>query len=139
LSPFASVLMTFEWKGQQVAKDMKKIKTFRDFEFDYFPSILGAHFQSGLKIPFLIIRVFLWQWMKKCSSSSITYRWHCLRPSSIYRFSLTFWYLGANTANIESIPGPIQKQPVSNTILLPFWYLQYFPGSLTNYMLIYIG
>jgi hypothetical protein len=26
--------------------------------------------------------------------------------------------LGANTANLESIPGPIQKQPVSNTIIL---------------------
>jgi hypothetical protein len=25
--------------------------------------------------------------------------------------------LGANTANLESIPGPIQKQPVSNTLL----------------------
>ena len=25
--------------------------------------------------------------------------------------------LGANTAHLESIPGPIQKQPVSNTIL----------------------
>ena len=37
---------------------MMKIKTFRDFEFDYFPSILGTHFQSGLKIPFLIIRFF---------------------------------------------------------------------------------
>jgi hypothetical protein len=37
---------------------MKKIKAFRDFEFDYFPSILGIHFQSGLKILFLIIRVF---------------------------------------------------------------------------------
>jgi hypothetical protein len=26
--------------------------------------------------------------------------------------------LGANTANRESIPGPIQKQPVSNTIIV---------------------
>ena len=25
--------------------------------------------------------------------------------------------LGANTAYLESIPGPIQKQPVSNTLL----------------------
>ena len=30
----------------------------RDFEYDYFPSILGTNFQSGLKIPFLIIRFF---------------------------------------------------------------------------------
>jgi hypothetical protein len=28
----------------------------RDFEYDYFPSILCINFQSGLKIPFLIIR-----------------------------------------------------------------------------------
>ena len=26
--------------------------------------------------------------------------------------------IGANTANLESIPGPIQKHPVSNTIVL---------------------
>jgi hypothetical protein len=26
--------------------------------------------------------------------------------------------IGPNTANLESIPGPIQKQPVSNTIIL---------------------
>ena len=138
MSPLSSVLMTFEWNGQQVALDMKKIKAFRDFEFDYFPSILGTHFQSGLNIPFSIIR-FSWQRKKKCSSSSITFMWYCLRPSSIYRLSLTLWYLGANTANLESILGPIQKQPVSNTILLPFWYLQSFSGSLTNYMLIYSG
>ena len=25
--------------------------------------------------------------------------------------------LGANTANLESIPGPIQKQPVRNTMI----------------------
>jgi hypothetical protein len=30
----------------------------RDFEYDYFPLILGTNFQSGLKIPFLIIRFF---------------------------------------------------------------------------------
>ena len=30
--------------------------------------------------------------------------------------------LGANTANLESIPGPIQKQPVSNTILIIWIY-----------------
>ena len=30
----------------------------RDFEYDYFPSILCINFQSGLKIPFLIIRFF---------------------------------------------------------------------------------
>jgi hypothetical protein len=33
-----------------------KKKKNRDFEYDYFPSILGTNFQSGLKIPFLIIR-----------------------------------------------------------------------------------
>ena len=38
---------------------MKKIKKNRDFEYDYFPLILGTNFQSGLKIPFLIIRFFL--------------------------------------------------------------------------------
>ena len=30
--------------------------------------------------------------------------------------------LGANTANLESIPGPIEKQPVSNTILFRIYY-----------------
>ena len=30
----------------------------RDFEYAYFPSILGINFQSGLKIPFLVIRFF---------------------------------------------------------------------------------
>jgi hypothetical protein len=30
---------------------------------------------------------------------------------------------GANTANLESIPGPIQKQPVSNTMLLLMFLL----------------
>jgi hypothetical protein len=33
---------------------MKKINK----NSDYFPSILGTNFQSGLKIPFLIIRLF---------------------------------------------------------------------------------
>ena len=32
-------------------EDKKKM---RDFEHDYFPSILCINFQSGLKIPFLI-------------------------------------------------------------------------------------
>jgi hypothetical protein len=49
------VLITFDLKGQQVAYDMKKIKINRDFLYDYFPSILGTNFQSGLKIPFLEI------------------------------------------------------------------------------------
>jgi hypothetical protein len=30
----------------------------RDLEYDYFPSILCINFQSGLRIPFLIIRFF---------------------------------------------------------------------------------
>ena len=30
----------------------------REFEHDYFLSILGLNFQSGLKIPFLVIRFF---------------------------------------------------------------------------------
>ena len=37
---------------------MKKIKKIRDFEYDYFPSILGTNFQSGLNIPFFIICFF---------------------------------------------------------------------------------
>jgi hypothetical protein len=37
---------------------MKKIHIFSDFEYDYCPSILGTNFQSGLKLPFSIIRFF---------------------------------------------------------------------------------
>jgi hypothetical protein len=37
---------------------MKKVKKIRDFEYDYFPSILGTNFQSGLNIPFFIICFF---------------------------------------------------------------------------------
>jgi hypothetical protein len=40
------------------SQSTKKIKKNRDFEHDYFLSILGLNFQSGLKIPFLVIRFF---------------------------------------------------------------------------------
>ena len=63
-----------------------KKKKNRDFEYDYFPSILGTNFQSGLKIPFLIIRsgleffgvlgccfvfaILLWLWNPKKKDST---------------------------------------------------------------------
>jgi hypothetical protein len=51
-------------------------------------------------------------------------------PVRLFNKSVTNWLsrsavlaLGANTANLESIPGPIQKQPVSNTIILSSCFL----------------
>ena len=48
--------MAFEWKGSKLHKTRRRKKW--DFEYDYFPLILCINFQSGLKIPFLIIRFF---------------------------------------------------------------------------------
>jgi hypothetical protein len=40
-------------RGSKLHKTREDKKN-RDFEYDYFPSILCINFQSGLKIPFLI-------------------------------------------------------------------------------------
>jgi hypothetical protein len=58
----------------------------REFEHDYFLSILGLNFQSGLKIPFLVIRFFLAQLAAPFIQKSLALR----RVDSIYS-QILFW------------------------------------------------
>jgi hypothetical protein len=47
--------------------------------------------------------------------------------------------LGANTANLESIPGPIQKQPVSNTIMYIYLHVNLLLYILSSRVLLILN
>ena len=73
-------------------EDKKKI--------EIFPINFGYKFSIWVKNSFLS-NSFFWQWKKKCSSSSTTFRWHCLqiRCSLFILLYICLFHFGFWTSN----------------------------------------